>query len=161
MVSVCVNTGCKGWSCKSGSGLTTLELIAEGWDFSFVSNFAEFKLSIIRRVISVDGVACVGVAERATIRVIAIIRGFSVIISESEWLCGPVSLSNLSLWAKCIISSSVSIETIISGVGIIIFRSNNDSTLGISDETNSIIVGVINVDLDITLGISVEATGLT
>ena len=110
---------------------------------------------------SVDGVASVGVAVRATIRVITIVRGFSVVIFESEWLCGPVSLSNLSLWAKGIISSSVSIEAIISGVRVIIFRSDNDSTIGVSDEANSIIVGVVNVDLDITMGISVEATGFT
>ena len=110
---------------------------------------------------SVDGVASVGVAVRATIRVITIVRGLSVVIFESEWLSGPVSLSNLSLWAKGIISSSVSIEAIISGVRVIIFRSNNDSTIGVSDEANSIIVGVVNVDLDITMGISVEATGFT
>ena len=84
-----------------------------------------------------------GVTVGAAIRVVTVVGCLSSLVSESEWLGRPVSLSNLSLRSECAISlvvGAVFIVAIISAIRVVRLSDNLDSSVGVSLEANEVII---------------------
>ena len=158
VVLVCVDACLEGRSYKWYGCLAFLKLIAEGRDRDIIGDILDMDVVIAGRVFGVDRVASVGVSIRTSIGVMTIIGGLSTLICESEWCCGPISLSNLSLGSKGTICL---IKAIVSVVWIIRQSDNCNFSIFASLKSNKVIIRMVNVDLDITVGVSEEATGFS
>ena len=162
VVPVGVDTGREGWFCKWLSLAGLNEPLAVGWDLHIVLDLLNADVVVRSRVVSVDRVAGVGVTVGASIGVVAIVGGLSALVVEVGWRSGPVSLSDLSLVPKCAVSlcvvNAIVVEAVVGTVGGVRISVDKNSTIGISLEANEVIVRVVDVDLDVTVGVPVEAT---